>query len=51
MFWKAFMRKMGIFCVMGFVAGVFFAFVMPPIVIAIVEGILLATLCVCMLCN
>ncbi|MBR3933816.1 MAG: hypothetical protein IKJ68_07930 [Clostridia bacterium] len=51
MFLKGFMKKLGVFCVMGFVVGVFFAFIMPPIVIAIVEGVLLALLCLCLICN
>ena len=50
-FLKGFMKKLGVFCVMGFVVGVFFAFIMPPIVIAIVEGVLLALLCLCLICN
>ncbi len=51
MFLKGFIKMPGVFCIMGFVVGVFFAFIMPPIVIAIVEGILLALLCICILCK
>jgi len=51
MFLKGFIKKLGIFCIMGFVVGIFFAFIMPPIVIAIVEGILLALLCILLCCN
>lgn len=31
--------------IMGFVAGMFLAFIFPPIIIAIIEGILLGILC------
>lgn len=50
MCFKHIIRKLGVFAIMGFVVGVLFAFIMPPIVIAIVEGILLVTLCVCLIC-
>lgn len=44
-------KRIGVFCVIGFVVGIIFAFIMPPIVIAVVEGILLAVLCVLSFCR
>ena len=50
MFLKKLGQKIYGFVIMGFVLGMFFAFVLPPIVIAIVEGILLGLLCICFYC-
>ena len=51
MFFKSLLRLPTVCCIMGFVVGVFFAIVMPPIIIAVIEGILLALLCLCILCK
>ena len=51
MFFKGLLKLPTVYCIMGFVVGVFFAIVMPPIIIAIIEGILLALLCLCILCK
>ena len=50
MFFKNILKKLWGFCILGFVAGVFAAFVLPPVVIAIIEGVLLAVLCVAVYC-
>ena len=46
MCFKALYKKIAVFCIIGFVVGIIFAFIMPPIVIAVIEGLLLAFLCV-----
>ncbi|MBQ4630090.1 MAG: hypothetical protein IJB70_03800 [Clostridia bacterium] len=50
MFLRNILKKLWGFCILGFVAGVFVAFVMPPVVIAIIEGVLLGVLCVAVYC-
>lgn len=50
MFFRRFTQKIYGFLVMGFVVGVFIAFVMPPIIIAVIEGLLLGILCWCFYC-
>lgn len=47
MFHKKFSLRVFSFVLMGFVAGIFLAFVLPPSVIAIVECILLGIMCWC----
>ncbi|MBQ7901621.1 MAG: hypothetical protein IJ365_06640 [Clostridia bacterium] len=47
MFFKKFSQKIFGFIIMGFVIGTFLAFILPPIVIAIIECILLGLLCWC----
>ena len=44
-FLKKFVCKLWGFCVLGFVTGIFFALIMPPVVIVVVQGALLALLC------
>lgn len=51
MFLRNILKKLWGFCILGFVVGVFSAFILPPIVIAIVEGILIALLCFALYCG
>ena len=50
MFFRKIRQKIFGFVILGFVAGLFLAFILPPIVIVIVEGILLAIMCWCFYC-
>jgi len=50
LFFKNIVKKLWGFCILGFVAGVFIAFIMPPAVIAIIEGILLMIVCIAFYC-
>lgn len=51
MFFKNILKKLWGFCILGFVTGVFIAFIMPPIVIAIIEGLILIILCIGIYCG
>ncbi len=51
LFFKNVVKKLWGFCILGFVAGVFVAFIMPPAFIAIIEGILLMVVCVAFYCR
>lgn len=50
MFFRKFRQKMFGFLVLGFVVGLFLAFVLPPIFIVIIEGVLLGIMCWCFYC-
>ncbi len=50
MFLKNIMKKLWGFCILGFVTGVFVSFILPPVIIAIIEGIILAVLCIAIYC-
>ncbi len=45
MFFKKIFSKVYGLCLIGFVLGVLMAFFLPPVVIAVIEGIILAILC------
>ena len=51
MFFKKIPQKMCGLIILGFVLGLLLAFVMPPIIIAIVEGVLLIYLCWSVFCH
>lgn len=51
MFFKNLTKKLFGFCVLGFVTGVFVCIIMPPIVIAVIEAVLLALLCISLYCS
>lgn len=50
MFFKNILKKLWGFLILGFVLGVFVTFIVPPVVIAIIEGILLSVLCIAVYC-
>lgn len=50
MFFRKIRQKLFGFLVLGFVVGLFLAFVLPPICIVIIEGILLGIMCWCFYC-
>jgi len=45
LFFRKFSKKICGICIMGFVTGLFLAFIVPPVIIVITEGILLVLLC------
>lgn len=51
MFFKNMMKRLWGLCILGFVVGVIFAFVMPPIIIALIEAVILALLCIAIYCH
>lgn len=51
MFFRNILKKLWGFCILSFVLGMFLAFVMPPMIIAIIEGILLVMLCIAIYCT
>jgi len=50
LFFKNMMKRLWGLCILGFVVGVIFAFVMPPIIIALIEAVILALLCIAIYC-